>query len=211
MAQSFYQEKTGDKSDGFDGLLFIPDISGFTRLVHATDVLTGRQITRELLSAIIGINTLQLNVAEIEGDAVLFYRGGAAPSPHKLFDQYEKMVMAFEAKRKDLERKFSLRLDLSLKVIAHYGTMAPFRIGSFKKLYGQVVVEAHRLLKNSVDSNSYLLLTDSLFRQPHHVPDHDLLQPGIRSGRLCEVYDGLRKLCFTYFDFTGRSSGKQVA
>jgi hypothetical protein len=61
-------------------LLFIPDISGFTKLVHFTDVLTGKQITYELLSAVISRNVLELNIAEVEGDAVLFYCHGPAPS-----------------------------------------------------------------------------------------------------------------------------------
>lgn len=42
-----------------NGLLFIPDISGFTELVHTTDVLTGRYITSELLTAVINQNELR--------------------------------------------------------------------------------------------------------------------------------------------------------
>ena len=195
----------------FDGLLFIPDISGFTELVHSTDVLTGQQITYELLSAIISENNLQMEVAEIEGDAVLFYRKGAAPSLRQLFRQYEKMTMAFETKRKELEQQFSIPLDLSLKIIAHYGRMATFSIGSFKKLYGEVMIEAHRLLKNSINSRSYLLLTDPLFKMPHRLFDKELLQHGIRSSQLCEVYGGWKNTCFTYFDFSERRNMELAA
>ncbi len=211
MTQHTQNEVLAAEQSTFDGLLFIPDISGFTEFVHSTDVLTGKQITHELLSAIINQNMLQMKVAEIEGDAVLFYRHGVAPSLRQLFGQYEKMVTSFETKRKELERRFFIRLDLSLKVIAHYGLMSEFKIDSFKKLYGEVVVEAHRLLKNSIDGNSYLLLTDSLFKMPHSLFDHELLQHGIRSNKLCEVYGGLRNICFTYFDFSERRSLKQVA
>lgn len=195
----------------FDGLLFIPDISGFTELVHSTDVLTGQQITCELLSAIINENRLQLEVAEIEGDAVLFYRKGVAPSLRQLFRQYEIMTTVFEAKCKQLEKQFSIPLDLSLKIIAHYGRMVTFDIGSFKKLYGEVVVEAHRLLKNSINSRSYLLLTDPLFTMPHCSFDKELLQHGIRSSQLCEIYGGWKNSCFTYFDFSERKLLKQAA
>lgn len=132
------------------GLIFIPDISGFTRLVHSTDLLTGKQITYELLSSIIGENNLELNISEVEGDAILFYRYGAAPGIGELMDQYQKMVRAFENKRAALEDLFSRSLNVSLKVIAHYGPISEFTIGNFKKLYGKVVVEAHRLLKNSM-------------------------------------------------------------
>jgi hypothetical protein len=194
-----------------DGLLFIPDISGFTELVHSTDVLTGKQITFELLSAVISQNELQLDIAEVEGDAVLFYRFGAAPSLCELVQQYESMVKAFENKRAELQNSFSQPLDLSLKVIAHYGPMTEYKIGQFKKLYGGVVVEAHRLLKNSIEGDSYLLLTDSLVEVTGIVDDNELLQFGIRSNKLCEVYGALRNICFTYFDFSEERALKQVA
>jgi len=197
--------------DIVDGLLFIPDISGFTRLVHSTDVLTGRQITYELLTAVIGQNELKLNIAEVEGDAVLFYRYGSAPSLCDLVHQFKLMALAFEAKRAELQDSFLQPLDLSLKVIAHYGPMTEYAIGQFKKLYGKVVVEAHRLLKNSIESDSYLLLTDSLLEKNDPINDDELLQHGIRSNKLCEVYGSLRNICFTYFDFSEEKALKQVA
>ncbi len=103
-----------------DGLLFIADISGFTEFVHSTDILTGKQITCELLSAVMGQNEMQLTIAEGEGDAIFFYRYGKAPSLHELVQQYKLMVTAFELKREELQDSFSQPLDLSLKVIAHY-------------------------------------------------------------------------------------------
>jgi len=194
-----------------DGLLFIPDISGFTELVHSTDVLTGKQITYELLSAVISQNVLQLNIAEVEGDAVLFFRYGRAPSLCELVEQYEKMVQAFESKCAALQKSFSLPLNLSLKAIAHYGPMSEYTIGSFKKLYGKVVVEAHRLLKNSIERDCYLLLTDSLVKMTGAIAGDELLHYGIRANKLCEVYGSLRNICFTYFDFCDDGVLKQVA
>jgi len=196
--------------DVIDGLLFIPDISGFTELVHSTDVLTGRQITYELLSAVIGQNNLQLNIAEVEGDAILFYRYGTAPSVSELLEQFEIMKRAFERKREELEISFSRPINLSLKVIAHYGAMTEYKIGQFKKLYGKVVIEAHRLLKNSIASGNYLLLTDSLLDKAG-VMDREIEQPGIRSNKLCEVYSTLKNICFTYLDFKEKRTGKEAA
>lgn len=211
MGQQNHHKVLMPDRDIIDGLLFIPDISGFTRLVHSTDVLTGRQITYELLSAVIGQNELQLNIAEVEGDAVLFYRYGSAPSLCELVRQYEMMAKAFETKRQELQYRFSRSLDLSLKVIAHYGPITEYAIGQFKKLYGKVVVEAHRLLKNSVESDSYLLLTDSLWAMSDPIADDDWLHHGIRSNKLCEVYGSLRNICFTWFDFSEEKALKQVA
>lgn len=211
MAHYHHQEVLTTDRDVLDGLLFIPDISGFTELVHSTDVLTGKQITYELLSAVISQNELQLNISEVEGDAVLFYRYGQAPSLCELVQQYETMVRAFENKRKELQKSFLQPLDLSLKVIAHYGPMTEYTIGQFKKLYGEIVVEAHRLLKNSIEADSYLLLTDSLVEITGAIADDELLHYGIRSNKLCEVYGTLRNICFTYFDFSEERALKQVA
>lgn len=184
-----------------DGLLFIPDISGFTELVHSADVVTGREITYELLSAVMRANELGLHIAEVEGDAILFYRYGAAPSLSALSHQYEIMKTAFEQKKKQLEEKFSMELNLRLKVIAHYGPMTSYKIGPFEKLYGEVVVEAHRLLKNSIDGGSYLLLTDALLARTAEANIAELGGRGITHHSLCEVYGSSRNICFTYLNY----------
>jgi hypothetical protein len=194
-----------------DGLLFIPDISGFTELVHSTDVLTGQQITYELLSAVLNHNVLGLQVGEIEGDAILFYRFGMAPSFNRLLKQYTLMKKAFDQKKRELEVLMATPLQLSLKVIAHYGQMTEFEIGGFKKLYGKVVIEAHRLLKNSVGSDSYMLLTDSLKEAIADVAGHKLIQPDVHCNKLCELYGGLKNVCFSYIDFSTEKTYPHVA
>ncbi len=61
-------------------LIFIPDISGFTRFVTETETRHASHIISELIEAILESNQLDLSVSEIEGDAVLFYRLGRPPS-----------------------------------------------------------------------------------------------------------------------------------
>ena len=56
------------------GLLFIPDISGFTRFVTETEIGHSRLIIQELLEVLINANESGLEVSEIEGDAILFYK-----------------------------------------------------------------------------------------------------------------------------------------
>jgi len=56
------------------GLIFIPDISGFTNFVKNIDIDLGVSITSDLLNGIIDNNPLDLDISEIEGDAVLYYR-----------------------------------------------------------------------------------------------------------------------------------------
>lgn len=54
------------------GLLFIPDISGFTKFVHENEIEHSRIIIEELLENIINSNEIGLKISEVEGDAVLF-------------------------------------------------------------------------------------------------------------------------------------------
>lgn len=56
------------------GLLFIPDISGFTRFVTETEIGHSRIIIQELLEILINANGIGLEISEIEGDAILFYK-----------------------------------------------------------------------------------------------------------------------------------------
>lgn len=180
------------------GLVFIPDISGFTELVRSTDVVTGRMIVRELLGTLLRHNTLGMKVAEIEGDAVFFFKWKAIPSPDALYAQFEKMKTAFDKKVQELQFRFNIPITLHLKAIAHYGEMAAYKLGGFTKIYGEVVVEAHRLLKNNVPGRSYLLITDELMGVSGHESN---LYQACRPDKLCELYHGLGSLCFTYVLF----------
>jgi hypothetical protein len=48
------------------GLLFIPDISGFTQFVNQTDIEHSRLIIQELLEILINANQIGLEVSEVE-------------------------------------------------------------------------------------------------------------------------------------------------
>jgi hypothetical protein len=77
------------------GLVIIVDISGFTKFVFETELIAGQKIVSDLLLSIINGNKLNLNIAEIEGDAVFFYRFGNAPSQKEILAQYEEMLYEF--------------------------------------------------------------------------------------------------------------------
>jgi hypothetical protein len=70
------------------GLLFIPDISGFSRFVTETEIDHSRQIIQELLEVVIDSDRMGLQISEIEGDAVLFFGHGARA---RLPDDEEKV------------------------------------------------------------------------------------------------------------------------
>src|SRR6186713_2253100 len=77
------------------GLLFIPDISGFTRFINENEIEHSRLIIQELLEVIINANQIGLEVSEIEGDAVLFYKFGEHSNLEELYRQVKKMFCEF--------------------------------------------------------------------------------------------------------------------
>ena len=150
-------------------LLFIPDISGFTQFVNTTEISHSQHIIEELLEVIIDANMLGLEVSEVEGDAILFYRNGAAPSSKELLLQVRQMYTAFHAHLKKYESRricqcgaCSTANDLTLKFVTHFGETTKNQVKQFTKLFGADVIIAHRLLKNDVPEDEYLLVTDSL-------------------------------------------------
>lgn len=137
------------------GLIFIPDISGFTNFVKKIDIDLGWKITRELLIEIIESNPLYLEISEIEGDAVLYYKQGKPIEIEAIMNGFQDIMKAFNKKYQKLREAYGIEADLSLKLIVHYGSLSEFKIKGFTKLYGRTVIEAHRLLKNGTESKSH--------------------------------------------------------
>ncbi|HUR30731.1 MAG TPA: DUF2652 domain-containing protein, partial [Saprospiraceae bacterium] len=150
-------------------LIFIPDISGFTQFVTETEISHSQHIIEELLEIIIDSNKIGLEVSEIEGDAILFYRFGKAPTAEEMLDQVKEMFSRFHMHLKKYETHRVCNCgaccsanNLAIKFIAHYGDITMNNIRQYKKLFGKEVIVAHRLLKNEIDSHQYSLFTDNL-------------------------------------------------
>ena len=163
------------------GLLFIPDISGFTKFVNETEIEHSRYIIGGLLETIINSNQIGLTISEIEGDAVLFYRYGKAPSLDEIYGQVERMFCNFQKQLKNLESRRACQCsactaakNLSLKIITHYGEFSSYNVKNYSKLIGKDVIVAHQLLKNDIDLHEYWLVTSNLFSE--NKTDADLPQ-----------------------------------
>src|SRR5687768_4706293 len=154
------------------GLLFIPDISGFTRFVNESEINHSRLIVQELLETLINANKIGLKVSEIEGDAILFYKFGDTPDLAQLYQQVEKMfcefhqhLIAYETRRFCQCKACSSAIHLTLKVITHYGEFTGYNVKNFSKLIGKDVIVVHQLLKNDIDQHEYWLITDNLLTE----------------------------------------------
>jgi hypothetical protein len=153
------------------GLLFIPDISGFSRFVSQTEIEHSRLIIQELLEIIINANEIGLEVSEVEGDAILFYKFGECPGLEDLYKQVSKMfcefhrsLIAYDHRRFCQCKACTSTIDLTLKVITHYGEFTGYNVKNFNKLIGRDIIVAHQLLKNDIDQHEYWLVTKNLLR-----------------------------------------------
>jgi hypothetical protein len=150
-------------------LICIPDITGFTRFMAETDLEFSRKIIPALMRCLVASNTISLNVGEIEGDAILFYRFGNLPSLKELIEQCKKFYLDFIEQLETLKKEFADDFGkyistnkLSLKIILHAAEMTSTHIEGMIKLIGEDVVVAHRLLKNTIEDPEYILLTEKL-------------------------------------------------
>jgi hypothetical protein len=150
-------------------LLFIPDISGFTQFVNETDISHSQHIIEELLERVIDANDLNLVMAEIEGDAIFFYRTGEPPSAAEILAQVQRMFINFHLHLKVYESHricqcgaCSSASNLTLKFFCHYGEVSINTIKDRSKPFGPNVILTHRLMKNDIPSREYVLLTDAM-------------------------------------------------
>lgn len=151
------------------GLLFIPDISGFTRFVNQTEIEHSRMIIQELLEGLINSNQMELEISEIEGDAILFYKYGKPPALDVIYRQVETMFRTFHQSLNAYDvRKYCYcqaclsAADLTLKIITHFGEYTGYNVKHFSKLIGKDVIVVHQLLKNDIDNHEYWLVTRDL-------------------------------------------------
>ena len=152
-----------------DSFLFIPDISGFTNFVQKTELNHSRHIVSELLETLLDANTLGLELAEIEGDALFYYKSHFIPTEEAILDQAKTMYLAFHTYLRDYETKricpcgaCETAINLQLKFVAHSGVFDFIKVKEIEKPYGEPVIQVHRILKNSVDLQEYLLVSKEL-------------------------------------------------
>ena len=163
-----------------DSLIFIPDISGFTSFVNETEVKHSKHIISELLELIIESDQLGLTVSEVEGDAILFYKEGSVPEVNVLVKQAKKTFTDFHMHLKNYETRRICPCGaccnahtLTIKFIALRASLDFIRVKEFQKPYGSDVILAHRLLKNEVDSDEYVLIESGYWN-----PDQIVEDPG---------------------------------
>lgn len=159
-----------------NAVLVVADISGYTRFVvmNRTSAAHAEEIISELMEAVTASADNPLTLQKLEGDAAFLYaeiKGSVAQAVNDVMRQVVALTAAFEAKKKELFEKSvggcicsacqSIEV-LDLKTVVHQGTVIEKSMSGLKELAGEPVIIAHRLLKNSLQSASYILVTDDV-------------------------------------------------
>lgn len=199
----------GDPPDDVerDTFVVIPDISGYTRFMQLTRFAAGHAqfMVSQLLDVIIAAARPPLLPTRVEGDSVMFYAVSDRDNPLSgtsgpaVASAIHDMVSAFYLKRGELLAGNLCPCDackhigeLDLKIVVHRGDIVRYRLRGLEDLSGMAVIEAHRLLKNSVGRARYVLVSEA-------AAEDIRLTWKLAPQRHRELYDGIGEiLCDLY-------------
>ena len=163
-----------------------------------------------LIETILREVDIPLQLQEIEADAVFLYAshpGDEAAWLDVLAQVRTKLVRFFDAFIESMMTAGEATpckcaicrnaQDLRLKVIVHCGRAVFHTIRGLPQVSGSDVILAHRLLKNSVPSNEYLLMSDAAYRDLGREMDGQFMEH-------TEVCDGFG-LVKTYVQLMGEA------
>ena len=156
-------------------ILVLADISGYTRFVrrHRCDQAHAERIVGELLDAVIDRAKPPLQPHQLLGDAAVFYAvsDGSTALAAGVFDQVQRICERFRERARELAGGCRCACHacrdaetLRLKVILHHGDAVITGRGGIDNLIGEDLTLAHRLLKNSIHADEYVLATSAFQR-----------------------------------------------
>jgi hypothetical protein len=148
--------------------LVIVDISGYTQFLqrHSDDLLRAEEIVGRLLLSVIRTASDPVVPYEVSGDAVSFYAldTGDPGIARRVWRQVREFCEAFRNEERRLlggESCYDCADGdgLKLKAVVHHGQAAFTCLGESVKIAGPDIILAHRLLKNSIAEDEYVIAT----------------------------------------------------
>jgi len=167
-------------SDGSvkDVLLMIADISGYTEFMVSSnlEIEHSHNIISQLISTIIDQINIPLEISKLEGDAVFLYV--VKEKDEHTWEHIRKLVGVkliqffdvFRNKLSEINQHHGCSCGacvnsdvLKLKIIVHSGEALFSYIKQFYELNGKDVILVHRLTKNTVEHDEYILMTEPAY------------------------------------------------
>jgi hypothetical protein len=175
-----------------DAHILLADISGYTRFLRENTAILrhANYIVSELLAAIMHRAEDVVRPEKLEGDAILFVAqaGRTTDTDNSVRRSMFGFFAAFDRRRAELMARNTCPCDacttvhrLDLKVIGHFGKVLRYKVNNFEELAGFDIIVAHRLLKNSLDTSRYLMVTDAAWdrikQENHGLPIESHIEP----------------------------------
>lgn len=195
------------KADEREVIFFIADISGYTRFIISNDKDLSHSlvIVRDLINTILQEVKSPFQLLRLEGDAAFLYIDKADVNLRwdlirsTLIDKLVNFFRVFSNKISELSLHKICTCNacnnvekLKLKIISHSGIALFYHINSMLELTGKDAIVVHRLLKNTVQSKEYVLMTRAAMQ--------DLLIPEGSVEKSFEAYDELGTIeTFIYY------------
>lgn len=155
----------------FPGYIVIVDISGYTGFVkmHRTALAHAEQIITDLMESVLDVQGPPLVLDKLMGDAAVFYgtddgegtAAAIAAQVLRFFDAFNKSEAVLISCNVCVCDACNQMERLELKAILHHGELIVKQMGGSTELGGADTILAHRLLKNSVEGDEYILMTEA--------------------------------------------------
>ena len=157
-------------SEATDTVFILPDISNYTSF------MTGSQFSFEhaqhiifsLVNAMIKAAISRVELSKLEGDAALFFVNAGKYSENELGETVMGIFRAFFRERRRLTKSnicpchACSHIDqLDLKIFVHRGQAARFEFRGSIDLFGTDVIVLHRIMKNGINGQRYVMVTDA--------------------------------------------------
>jgi 2-polyprenyl-3-methyl-5-hydroxy-6-metoxy-1,4-benzoquinol methylase len=169
-------------------IFFIADISGYTRYIvsNEKEMVHSQIIIKDLINSIIQEIRAPMQVIRLEGDAIFLYVDKGDPMIRwelvqaTLMETLITFFRVFSNKISELTLHKICTCNacnnvekLKLKIVAHSGKTLFFTVNDILELTGTAPIIIHRLLKNSVTADEYVLMTESAY-QDLMVPEDEV-------------------------------------
>jgi hypothetical protein len=160
----------------FEAILVVADISGYTKFVvmNRSSIIHAEQIITELMETVTKNTELPLTVQKLEGDSVFMYAEIGTSRREAINDMTRQVVnfmSSYQSKQQELFQKSvggcacsacqSIE-KLHLKCAIHVGEVLEKYVEGRPELAGEPVIVVHRLMKNSIESDAYILVTEAV-------------------------------------------------
>jgi len=159
-----------EEIEAHDTVFIVPDISRYTKFIAGNHFSATRsqEIIFSLINAMIEASADTFELSKLEGDAVLLFADAREHSAEKIGQKILAIFDAFfEEKRLIMRAGYCdcascKQIDeLDLKIFVHRGKAARFSFRGSVDHFGADVIILHRLMKNGVDGDRYVMVTDA--------------------------------------------------